>query len=194
MKNIVKSDITAVVLAGGQATRLQGQDKGLVLFNNKPLISYVIDIIHQDVDSILVSANRNIGLYQEFGEVVTDELINFQGPLSGISAALNKTKTPYLLIVPCDGPFINRVLIQRLIKGMNQTDVKLCVATDGVKMHPTFALIDVNLKDNLNEFLAQGDRKLGFWFKRNHALEVDFSDQKKLFINLNSPEDFTTNA
>ncbi len=190
MKNIVKSNITAVILAGGRATRLQGQDKGLVLFNNKSLIAHVTNVIHQDVHSILVSANRNIDLYQEFGEVVSDELENFQGPLAGIAAAMAKTQTEYLLVVPCDGPFINQTLLQRLIKGMSEQGVKLCVATDGEKMHPTFSLIDVSLKDNLDNYLAQGDRKLGLWFKQNNALEVDFSDQEKMFINLNSKEDF----
>lgn len=192
MKSIVKSDITAVILSGGRATRMNHQDKGLILFNNKPLIGYVVDIIHQDVHTILVSANRNLDAYQKFGEVITDNLPGFQGPLVGILSALIKVKTKYLLVVPCDGPFINQSLVARLLENMQQADVSICVATQGQKMHPTFSLISANLKDNLSEFLAQGNRKMGMWFKSNHAQEVDFSDQADMFINLNSPEDFKT--
>ncbi|BBB24155.1 molybdopterin-guanine dinucleotide biosynthesis protein A [Isorropodon fossajaponicum endosymbiont JTNG4] len=190
MKSIIKSDITAVILSGGQATRMNAQDKGLILFNDKPLISYVVDIIHQDVHSILVSANRNLDAYQKFGEVITDSFPGFQGPLAGILSALTKVKTKYLLVVPCDGPFINQTLVARLLENMQQADASICVAMQGQKMHPTFSLIRANLKDNLSEFLAQGKRKMGMWFKSNHAQEVDFSDQADMLINLNSPEDF----
>ncbi len=193
MKSITKADITAVILAGGQATRMSGQDKGLILFNNKPLIAYVANIINQDVHSILVSANRNIDLYQEFGKVVSDQLSDFQGPLAGISAALNQVQTSYLLVVPCDGPFINNLLLERLLESINQTGADIGVATDNGKMHPTFALINASLRDDLHRFLSSGERKLGLWLRQNNALEVDFSDQKEMFINLNSPEDFELN-
>ena len=36
MQKITKNDITGVILAGGQARRMKGQDKGLILFNGKP--------------------------------------------------------------------------------------------------------------------------------------------------------------
>ena len=38
MDKITKKDITGVILAGGRARRMGGADKGLVLFNGKPLI------------------------------------------------------------------------------------------------------------------------------------------------------------
>ncbi len=189
MKNIVKSDITVVILAGGQSIRMNHKDKGLILFNGKPLISYVVDIVHKDVCSILISANRNISEYQRFGEVITDSLPGFQGPLAGILSALNRIKTKYLLIVPCDGPFINQSLVTRLLQNMQQPSVNICVAMQGQKMHPTFSLVSVNLKDNLSEFLEQGNRKMSVWFESNHAQKVDFSDQVNMFTNLNSPKD-----
>ncbi len=193
MKTIAKSDITALILAGGQAKRMNGQDKGLILFRNKPLISYVVNIISKNVASILVSANRNIDLYQEFGEVVTDNLSDFQGPLAGISAALNKVKTKYLLIVPCDGPYINSLPSDRLVKEMAKNNTLMCVAAENGYLHPTFALINASVAPVLNQYLEDGNRKLGKFFKDNGATEVDFSDQPKIFINLNSPEDFTAN-
>ena len=35
--------ISAVILAGGKARRMNGADKGLQLLQNKPLISHVIE-------------------------------------------------------------------------------------------------------------------------------------------------------
>ena len=192
MKSITKSDITAVILSGGQATRMNGKDKGLVLFKDKPLISYVVNTIHKNVDSILVSANKNLDLYQKFGKVITDDLANFQGPLAGISKAIDMAHTQYLLVLPCDGPFIHSVLLKRLTQSMQQHHTDICIASDGDKIQPTFALINTNIKNKLDQYLARGNRKLGQFFKENKAITVDFCDHPKMFINLNSPEDLSS--
>ena len=39
----MKYTISAVILAGGKARRMNGADKGLQLLQNKPLISHVIE-------------------------------------------------------------------------------------------------------------------------------------------------------
>ena len=191
MKSITKSDITAVILSGGQATRMNGQDKGLVLFKDKPLISYIVNTIHKHVDSILVSANKNLDLYQKFGRVIPDDLANFQGPLAGISKAINVSNTQYLLVLPCDGPFIHTILLERLTQAMQQHNTTICVASDGDKIQPTFALINTNIKNRLDQYLASGNRKLGKFFIENKAITVDFCDYSKMFINLNSPQDLS---
>lgn len=109
---------------------------------------------------MLVSANRNIETYQQFGEVITDDLVDFQGPLAGITKAFSVAKTSYLLILPCDTPLINQAIITRLIDSMNQNSADIFVADDGSYMHPTVALIKCSLHDNLLDFLAIGGRKL----------------------------------
>ncbi len=184
-----KSNLTAVILSGGQSTRMQGKDKGLILFNNNPLISYVFNEITGKVDSILVSANRNIDLYQEFGTVIKDNTSGFQGPLAGVSAAMEVTQTKYLLVLPCDSPFVKGVLIDRLEEAMESRGCDICVANDGEKMQPVFALVKLSLKDDLLTFLNTGERKLRAWYESNETYQVDFSDYKNMFININSTKD-----
>jgi molybdopterin-guanine dinucleotide biosynthesis protein A len=190
MTKITKNDITAVILAGGKSSRMDNEDKGLILLNNKPLITYSIDIIKENVNNILISSNRNIEEYQKYAQVISDDLANFQGPLAGISKALSETKTPYLLITPCDCPFINQILIDRLVGAMAKHQCDVCVAFDGEKIQPTLALIKNNLKNNLDNFLLKGHRKLGLWLTQQDIQKVDLSDEKKVFINFNTPQDF----
>jgi molybdopterin-guanine dinucleotide biosynthesis protein A len=190
---IDKNKITAVILSGGRSSRMQGEDKGLILLNDKPLISYVVDVVDvvdSKVDRLLISANRNIENYQLYGEVIVDELTDFQGPLAGIFKAMSVVSTPYLLVLPCDSPFVNEVVIDRLIQSMAGKDMDICVADDGSNIHPTFALIKTSLKDNLLVFLDSGGRKLGLWIEQNNFQKVDCSDQPQVFINLNNPQDF----
>ena len=44
MKKISKNEITAVILAGGQASRMDGEDKGIIVFRELPLIAHVVNI------------------------------------------------------------------------------------------------------------------------------------------------------
>jgi molybdopterin-guanine dinucleotide biosynthesis protein A len=187
---IDKNNITTVILSGGRSSRMQGKDKGLILLNDKPLIGYVVDVVDGRAGRLLISANRNIEAYQQYGEVISDELTDFQGPLAGIAKALSVVSTPYLLVLPCDSPLVNETVIDRLIKCMADKDMDICVADDGTHIHPTFALIKTSLKDNLLAFLDSGERKLGLWIEQNNFQKVDCSDQPKVFINLNNPQDF----
>ena len=52
--------ISAIILSGGRATRMNGVDKGLVTLQNKPLIAHVITRLEPQVDEILINANREI--------------------------------------------------------------------------------------------------------------------------------------
>ena len=53
---IDKNKITAVILSGGRSSRMQGEDKGLILLNDKPLISYVVDVVDDRAGRLLISA------------------------------------------------------------------------------------------------------------------------------------------
>ena len=87
MKKISKNEITAVILAGGQASRMDGEDKGLIVFRELPLIAHVVNITKPKVNQTLISANRNLEEYANFGKVISDDLEGYQGPLAGISKA-----------------------------------------------------------------------------------------------------------
>ena len=66
--------ISAIILAGGQASRMNHANKGLKTYRNNPLVSYVINSIASQVDDIVISANRDIEVYQQYGyPVIADE-------------------------------------------------------------------------------------------------------------------------
>lgn len=181
-------DINAVILAGGQGSRLGGLDKGLIEFNKRPLIQHVIERIQQQVSNIIISANRNISDYANFGfEVYEDDIPDFAGPLAGILKALEHCQNEWLLIVPSDSPFIPYDLAQRL--GDNIENNKVAIPHDGKHLHPTFALIHKSLSSSLKDFLQQGERKARVWMQQQEHTIIDFSDQADAFININTEDD-----
>ena len=190
MKNISKNEITAVILAGGEASRMNGEDKGLIIFRELPLIAHVVNITKPKVAEILISANRNLEEYANFGRVIRDDLEGFQGPLAGISKALKVCSTPYLLVFPCDSPLIDAILIDSLIEKMEATKADICVAHDGSIMHATFALMQTKMEKSLEEFLEEGGRKMAHWYRQQSLERIDVSSYLEVLTNINRPEDF----
>jgi len=190
VKKITNNEITAVILAGGKSSRMNGKDKGLMNFRGQELIRHVLRVVEPRVSEVLISANRNIELYENFGKVIMDELEDFQGPLAGVSSALKVCFTRYLLVLPCDSPLIDEELIDNLISRMGETEVDICVAHDGSIMHATFAIIDAKLGKSLEEFLENGGRKMALWYRQHSIERIDVSSQLEVLTNLNRPEDF----
>ena len=181
-------DITAVILTGGQGSRLAGLDKGLLELNKIPLVQHLIERIQAQVSEIVISANRNIETYEKFGfTVYEDDITDFAGPLAGILKALQHCQNEWLLAVPADSPFIPRDLALRL--SQNIQDNKVAIPHDGKYLQPTFALIHKSLAASLEHFLQQGERKARVWMQQQAHTIVDFSDQADAFININTEDE-----
>lgn len=185
-----QNKVSGVVLAGGMARRMQEQDKGLLLCNHRPLVSYTLAAMTPLVDDLLISANRHQDRYRRFAHrVISDAEPSFDGPLAGILAAMQAAQHPILLIAPCDSPLIETVHLQRLLDALSTQDADIAVAFDGERLHPVFAALRTELQRDLQQYLLSGERKLQRWFQRHLLVEVDFSDTPQVFANINTPEE-----
>lgn len=182
--------ITGVILAGGRASRMGGQDKGLIPFCGRPLVEWAIDALGPQVAALLINANRNPHTYARYGHpVVGDTIAGFQGPLAGFAGAMARASTPWLVTVPCDGPFLAPDLVERLCAALTGGDAEIAVASDGERLQPVYALIPVALAPSLHRFLAAGGRKTSDWYAHHRLARADFSDRPRGFANINSPAD-----
>ncbi|CAH7218970.1 molybdenum cofactor guanylyltransferase [Vibrio chagasii] len=179
-----------VILAGGQASRMGGKDKGLVELNGSPLIQYVIDKLSQQDVSITINANRNLDSYQAFAPVVSDSFPDYPGPLGGIHAGLKNATTDWVGFVPCDCPQISDDLVERFCAAVKE-DSDILVAHDGEFKQPVFTLFHKRVLPKLEAFLERGDRKIILLYKECVTEYVDFSDSPNCFVNLNTPEELT---
>ena len=94
-------NVTGLILAGGLARRMGGVDKGLILLEGRPMISYIIDALKPQVNSIIINANRNISDYDVYGyPVISDEISDYQGPLAGMASGLKYSQTDFIATVP----------------------------------------------------------------------------------------------
>jgi molybdopterin-guanine dinucleotide biosynthesis protein A len=181
--------VTGLILAGGAGSRMGGADKGLLPYQDRPLVAHVIDRLAPQVDNLLISANRNLDAYAAFGyPVLTDSLGDYQGPLAGLAAGLAACTTPWLVTCSCDCPSLPDDLVARLLAAAEIQGASCAVASLAGRMQPTFLLCRREMLPALEAYLAAGDRKVGGWCREQGAVEVNFSDASA-FDNLNTPDD-----
>lgn len=184
---VPKQKITAVILAGGRAQRMGGQDKGLLPLLGKPMIEYIIESLRPQVGQILINANRNLGLYQQYGyPVVSDTIGEYFGPLAGMATAIQTAQTEYVVTVPCDSPLVPQDLVATLYKNLQDNQAELSVAHDGERMQPVFALLRHDLLPSMLKYLEAGGRKIDTWYVQHNLALADFSHSKNAFMNINS--------
>jgi len=183
-------DITAVILAGGKARRMGGEDKGLIKLHGKSMIEYIISALQPQAGNIIINANRNPGQYAAFGlPVVADMLGDYFGPLVGMATGMEATDKPYIVTAPCDSPFIPDNLVETLYRSLDDNQAEISVAHDGVRMQPVFAILRCDLLPGLLAYLDEGGRKIDSWYSQQRLAIADFSDSPDTFLNLNTPDD-----
>lgn len=188
--------VGAVILAGGLARRMGGQDKGLVPLAGKPMISYALDTILPLVSECVINANRNqqhyAALAPESVHVISDSRDGHLGPLAGLSAALDYLSTDYVLMCPCDSPFLHAKLVASLMHQCAAQDADIAVAHDGERLQPVFIVVHQRVADSLNAFLDSGERKIDHWFLNHSVVEVDATAYIESFRNINSQEELVS--
>jgi molybdopterin-guanine dinucleotide biosynthesis protein A len=180
--------VAAVILAGGQGRRMGGADKGLVAFQGRPLVEWVLEVLTPQVEDIVISANRNLERYAAYGRrVLPDTLPDFPGPLAGVLAAMQAVDAEWLLVVPCDTPHLPADLALRLLGAAQLEDVPLAVAADEVRIHHSCFIVRTDQHANLATFLARGERAVRHWQAGLASTTVRF--EAAAFANVNQPED-----
>lgn len=187
------NDITAILLAGGQGSRLGNRDKGLILCQGEPLIQRHIRLLTPQVGTFIISANRNIDSYSALGyPVILDNLTDFQGPLAGIAACLAHCQTPYALTLPCDCLGAPSAYVQTMTEALSENHKSSMIAARRAqRLEPLHLFFATRLKDNMNSFLAMGGRKAHDWVTQQNPVYVDFPENTPLFRNINTLSDLS---
>jgi len=113
--------------------------------------------------------------------------IDFKGPLAGVETGLARCATTYLLIVPCDSPFLPADLTSRLMAAIGHADVAVaCTGNpDAPSLQPVFCLIKTSMRAQLQYYLNSGGRKMDGWYGSAMVAKVHFPDENA-FTNINT--------
>lgn len=193
--------IAGIILAGGRATRMGGQDKGLLALSpDLRLLDEVIARLSPQVEAMAINANGDADRFTSFGlPVLQDNIDGFVGPLAGVLAALDWAADQgfgSVVSVAADTPFFPRDLVLKLSDCSGPSGLAIAASYDEqgkLWRQPTFGLWPVSLRDDLRDALThEGLRKIVIWTDRHNAGQAEFGaneDGSDPFFNVNTPEE-----
>lgn len=184
MSSRSSSDVSALILAGGKATRFGGIAKHELVVGGETIFARQVRVLAPRVAEILVSSRRDIPGHR----TVRDE-VEGAGPLAGIVAGLAACRTPWLLVVAGDMPYLTGDLIDRL-RALRSSDVDAV----GIRSHglpePLVCVLHTRVLPVVQRRIAAGDYKASRLFTDDslRIAWIDDADPAAL-RNINAPED-----
>lgn len=183
---------SVLLLSGGRGQRMGGRDKGLLNWRGRPLIAWLHDLTRPLSDDLIISCNRNQEHYAPYADqLVADQEQDFQGPLAGIRAGMAAARHEQMLVLPCDAPLVDHVLIESLLAQAGSQPV---VIRQNDYWQPLFCLLPTRLRDDLEQAWQSGERSPQRWFGRLAPIAVDCPAQDSRLANLNTPDMLASSA
>ncbi len=187
----VISDVTGVILAGGESSRF-GSNKALAQLNGSMLIEKAASTLEHVFSKRLLVTNAK-GMYEFLGWPEIEDVFAGAGPLAGIHAALKQVQTEKAFITACDMPFLDSGFIRYLCEIKGEWDIVLPWTESGPE--PLFAVYSRGIVPLVEEKLVKKELKIRLLVNelRVRRVETDeiFSVARggNIFHNVNWPED-----
>ena len=185
-----------VVLAGGLARRMSGDDKARIRVGGLTILERIVRRLRPQCRSVIVNANVDPAAFADTGlPVVADSVPGHPGPLAGILAGLDWAASQartieWIASVPSDAPFLPGDLVVRLHRARADAGASLVCASSGGRRHPTVALWPVALREDLRHALTnEGVRRVSEWAARYDLVVAEWPAVPiDPFFNVNTPE------
>ena len=190
-----ENNILGVVLAGGKSKRF-GDDKTTAKLGNKTLLNHTIEKIEQSFHEILIISNNETNVSNKKNVFSTKDLIEGHlGPLVGVLSAMewikkNNKNYNWIATFPCDTPFFDQNLIDKIKNCPKNSSKKLFFLKSGTRRHNVFGLWSLELKEILLEDINKGQRKVEEWANKIGSEIIEINDgNDNNFLNINTKED-----
>lgn len=186
-----RSSLSALILAGGQSTRM-GRDKALVKVRGIPMLLRVCfvaqEVLGEDPYIITAWPERYQALTPKGCRFIQE--VNPEGPLSGFAQGLAQMETEWVLLLACDLPKIKAGTLWAWAEALTDLppSVMALVSRQEKGWEPLCAFYRRASLDSLQQFLNQGGRSFQAWLSQLSVRELAWTEKEMLF-NCNTPED-----
>ena len=181
------------ILAGGRSRRMDGKLKALLDLSGKPLLKHVINRVNSQVERLYLSVEQPVDALARYGLTQVCDPRKDAGPLVGLLTILQEMEpgNDWLLLVPCDAPFLPLDLAARLLDRALETERPGAVVSYESEIQPTFSIWNRTLLPRLEQGVMVRNMKGFKQFLRETELAVlDWPvAEPSPFFNINDPAD-----
>jgi molybdopterin-guanine dinucleotide biosynthesis protein A len=182
----------AAILAGGQARRFEGQDKGALPIAGVRVLDRQLAAL-EPLTSRIVIIGGPPHRYDDVGVPVVPDLLPEVGPLGGLYTALHGA-SERIIVLACDLPFVTTPFLHYLLRTGRDADVTLPRTTLG--LHPLCASYAASAAPLVRRLIDEGVRKVqeALGSLRLHIVEgaalAAYDPDGRLLHNINTPDDY----
>lgn len=181
---------TLAILAGGKSSRMNYNNKALLLFKEKTFIESII-YEGKDFDEVIIISNNKED-YTQFGLKVFNDIYLGNGPLSGIHSALKNSRNEKVFCIACDMPLITKDIL-KFISDINE-EYEVLVPKINEKLQPLCAIYSKGLIPRAEEALINNENKLKKFIMSTKYKVVEDKKYKVLsekeFSNINTINEY----
>ena len=183
--------ISAVILAGGESRRM-GRDKATLEFRGQTLWQNQLALLQELSPVEIFISSRTDPLWRPNDTIFVADRPPACGPLGGVLAALEKTRGTHLLVLAIDLPLMTteylQLLCQQVVEGRGVVPMIGDRAEPLVAIYPIAAITDFETAIHGTDHSLQSVVTTLAQSAKVDLLPV-VAEDKKLFRNLNSPND-----
>jgi molybdopterin-guanine dinucleotide biosynthesis protein A len=187
-------DVTGVLLAGGQSTRM-GRDKRFLPLGGRTLLARALSVLENLFAEVLLSVAAPMPELAGLRHRVVADVLSGCATLGGLYSALLAAGTSRIFAAACDMPFLNPAVIRHMVNRDPQADLVIARLANG--LHPMHAVYSKGCAPHLAEMAKQGNLKVQDLASRP-GLAVTVIPEDELspidarllsFMNINTPAD-----
>lgn len=195
-----KSQIAGAIIAGGHSRRFGSSEKALAMLAGLPLIEHVYQRLSPQVSTVWLNLANDIQQPKSIrATLINDATQKRDGPLAGVLSALRAASDEgfeWLLIAPCDTPFIPMNLGEKLVRKCIESESLLGIARAEGWNHPSLSIWNTGLLGSLEDSVLNHSKagfKQFYPDTRHCFAEWGIGDYDP-FFNINTPQDIEAAA
>ena len=182
-----------VILAGGQARRMQGQNKLLMQFDQQNQLLKILNVLEHQVAQVWINSHQDWQSYVSLNaklKCFQDDDAGFFGPLMGMKSAWHYCQQDYVLFVPCDVTYIPADILAKMHQALAQVaDSQVVYLQFNQQPLYPFCLMKREALAILQQQIAQQKLRLYDSFLQLHAQVIAITNCNISFHSLNSLEE-----
>ncbi len=190
--------VTGIILAGGKSSRM-GRDKALLSVGNATNIERIKKELESFSSEIVIAANDQQP-YAFLNVKIIGDVYEEKGPLAGLHACLEQSKTEWNFFAACDLPFFSQKIADYMVSKTKHEGIEGVVPSVNGRVHPLYALYKTSaapaferqLKRNQLKIREALNQILIYYVSKNELIDAGFSNEEieRAFYNMNHPEEF----
>lgn len=169
-----------------------GQDKAFVQIHGVPIIRRIYNLFTELFGEVIIVTNQTES-FKNFGSKIYQDLIQEKGALGGLYTGISYSSFQYSFCVACDMPFVQKSLVEYLIRNIEEYDVVAPRTRDGLQ--PLHAIYSKKCLDPIRKAIDKGKYKIIDFYKMVSVRIVEEDEFLSLdplrdsFINVNTREE-----